>query len=177
MALQDGKKENAKWRAQLAEWEERHGLPPGLALWTSRVDFVGAGLPRTERAYSLVDVVCAEKVKQSQHHFVSVSEDQLKRLMTQVVVDFSQNPCRHACSNADNTLPCLTSSSRLYAYNQDRVLTGMDHFGLQGWDLDTLVQPSDVPENKFREMAGQGMCVQSIASVLWSLYCVKQYPS
>eukprot|EP00439_Symbiodinium_sp_Y106_P059209 s964_g8.t1 len=171
-----------QWRNQVGKWEEESNIPPGLALWTGRKDFQGIGLPRTERALALVDLTCAQKVKDTGCSLRLIREQALIRLMSDCVLDISQNPDRRKFSKAskdqrcDNLLPCLTSSSRLYAYGQDRMLSGLEHFVLQGWSKQTLVAPEGVTENKLCQMAGQGMFMPSIGSILWALYSVKQFP-
>ena len=164
----------------MAEWEEESGIPSGLALWTGRTAFKGTQLPRTERVLSIVDTVCAQKIKDARIPLSLIKEESISKIMANCVVDISQNPCRRAFSkpapDSTNILPCLTSSSRLYAYGVDRMLYGAEHFALQGWDKNNVVAPAGVSEIKLAEMAGQGMFVPSIGSILWSVYCVKQFP-
>ena len=56
------------------------------------------------------------------------------------------------------------------------MLYGVEHFALQGWDKDKVVVPEEVTEVKIAEMAGQGMAVPCVGSILWAVYCVKQFP-
>ena len=79
-----------QWRNQVGKWEEESNIPPGLALWTDRKDFQGIGLPRTERALALVDLTCAQKVKDTGCSLRLIREQALIRLMSDCVLDISQ---------------------------------------------------------------------------------------
>ena len=124
---------------------------------------------------ALIDVTCAHVVSQSRLKMRSVNQQQLRDLMMPVTLDYSQNPVRRSFSGSTGNIPCLTSSSQLYNYGRDRVLCGKEHFLLQGWKPDVVVPP-DVSDAKVKELAGQGMCVASLGSILWAVYCVKQFP-
>ena len=165
-----------QWRKQLADWEEASGIPPGISCWTSQSSFQGRGLVRADRVMHLIDAVCAQKLMSSKYKLCKVKEHQIKEVMSSTVVDFSQNPVMRPYTRNGGLVPCLTSTSKLYCYGRDRVISAREQFALQGWKCETLLCPEELSEAKLKDLAGQGMCVGNVGAILWALFCVHQFP-
>lgn len=94
---------------------------------------------------------------------------QLQALMADVLIDLSQNPCRKAFSNHGNA-KCLTTSTTLYSFARDRIITGFEKMLLQGHSQGLRV-PASMADRELGELAGQGISLPSLGLVVVSLLC------
>ena len=62
-------------------------------------------------------------------------------------------------------LPCLTTSSVFYSYEDDRVLSKEAHLILQGFPVDDLVLTGLTPSN-VGDLAGEAMSLPCLATIL-----------
>ena len=96
-----------------------------------------------------------------------------------VYVDVSQNPkfgpMASVASGAADILGCLCTSTCLYSYGRDRALLPIEHMYLQGHRRGFSI-PDRMPSNRLRQLAGEGMSLPCLATVIWSMYLVKGLP-
>ncbi|CAE7215300.1 unnamed protein product [Symbiodinium sp. CCMP2592] len=88
-------------------------------------------------------------------------------------MDVSQSVRRGKHSTPTGFLHTLTTSTRLYSFSLDRVLTGREMLSLHCQPRD-LVIPEGVADSDLRDLAGEGMALPCLASVVWCLYLTKQ---
>ena len=99
----------------------------------------------------------------------------MQQIMCGKFMDVSQSLRRHSHTNNAGFNHAFTTSSMLYSFDRDSVLSGKDMLVLHGQPKD-MVFPPDVPDSSLRELAGEGMAIPCLASVIWSLYLVRQFP-
>ena len=127
------------------------------------------GLPDTERVKGMLDAAafgCCEK---------NMSEETIAQNLRGILVNFSQNPGRRPVSSSSGNAQTLTTSSQLYSFERDRVLLGLEHLRMQGWP-DVQV-PEDMSDQQLKELAGEGMALPCIGSILFALYLCKGFPT
>ena len=95
--------------------------------------------------------------------------------MKDVMLDYSQNPFRRAFTNSCGRNYTLTTSTTLYHFGRDRILLPPEYMRMQGWDS-TMVVPGDMTATELRVLAGEGMALPCLASVLYGIYLVKGLP-
>jgi len=67
------------------------------------------------------------------------------------------------------TVPCLTKSSRLYSFGDDESIGATSMLALQGWPMKEVVT-SSLKESELAEIAGEGMFLPNVATILMALY-------
>ena len=90
-------------------------------------------------------------------------------------MDVSQSVKRHKHSTPAGIVHTLTTSTRLYSFSLDRVLSGREMLSLHCQPKD-LVIPDDIRDSALCDLAGEGMALPCLASVVWCLYLTKQFP-
>ena len=157
------------WKAQAVSWSEKLHVPLQTNIWTGRAGFKGSGLPSTQRVSTIVNLVAAEKKKEARASMTS-----LPAVLKETLLDFSQNPCRRAFSGKNDTAHCLCTSSQVYSYHVDRCVFGVEYMRLQGWGFEINIPPEC--ESKLRELAGEGIALPCLGTIVWALYLVKGLP-
>ena len=164
------------WQKESRIFRQSLGLDVKAKPWTGRSRFQGTGLSKTARILDLLDCFAALKISQhvGQGKGFQVSEAGIQKLMKNQYIDVSQSLNRHTHTNTFGINHTLTTSSVLYSYGLDRVLTGREHMFLHGHAKDTFF--SDMSPAVLRELAGEGMALPSLAAVIWSLFVCKRFP-
>ena len=165
------------WQKESRIFRQSLGLDVDAKPWTGRSKFQGTGLSKTSRVLDLLDCFAASRIAQhngAQGKGFKISEVALAKLMKNQYIDVSQSLNRHAHTNAFGINHALTTSSVLYSYGLDRVLTGKEHMFLHGHPKDTFF--SDMSQSVLRELAGEGMALPSLAAVIWCLFVCKRFP-
>lgn len=72
------------------------------------------------------------------------------------------------------TIRALTTSTQLFDFQRDQVMSGLEHFVLQGFPRD--IDLSHMSEAKVREMAGQAMSLPCLATILFSAFLIPDAP-
>ncbi len=91
--------------------------------------------------------------------------------LNNTLVDISQNHGRRPLSNAMGVAHTLTTSSKLYSYDQRRLLTGVEHLFLQGYPYDVEV-PSNLTDTDLRTLAGEGIALPCLGLIILCLWLV-----
>ena len=161
-----------KWWKESVTWRNSLGVSPKYSPWTSRAEFRGAGMRLNDRKKDLLDVVVADRMYRSKKLHQGLDSKQIAELMKDVWLDVSQSHSRKVTSTAPRRT--LTTSSEVYAFGRDRVLLPTEHLALQGHFAPTLKLP--LTARQVRSLAGEGMALPSIGSVLWCLFLTKRFP-
>ena len=164
------------WQHQASLWRQKLGVPKKLSLWTQNPDFVGQGLPQTERVRELVNLAAMQAVGGTLQTISQAKSDRkfLKKQVANLVLDVSQNPERHAFTK-QGKFPCLTTSSSLYWYARDGMLVPLEHMLLQGHRR-TLTIPKSMTPKSLRHLAGEGMSLPCLGLIVWCMAMTKQFP-
>ena len=160
-----------QWKAQSAAWRSSLEVPSDFSPWTGRDNFVGRGLPRSKRAFDLVNCGWMEACKNKRLKITrNVTEAGINAQIHQsLVMDISQNHVRRPLSGEDSgPMRTLTTSSSLYHYRLDRMLVAIEHLLLQGYPEGICV-PSSMTEDNVRMEAGWW---RHFSSVLGSCFVV-----
>ena len=163
------------WETQAVRWAEELRTNVDSTAWTGRHDFKGHGVPNHPRVRTLLNLTCHQKLQEARLHASGLQQQPLPHVFKEAFLDWSQNPCRRAFSDRCGMLRCLCSSTTLYSYQEDRALFPIEYLRLQGWGFETKIPESC--HGKVREMAGQGIALPCLGTVVWALYLVKGLPS
>ena len=125
----------------------------------------------SDRTKDIVDCT-AMQVCKSKGVSVSNMKHVMKQHMKGIIVDVSQSHNSRQFTNAQGVHRCLTTSSHLYIYAEDRFAVGKEHLAFQGWVADMEVFPKGLSNRELRELAGEGMNLPCLASVLWAFFLV-----
>ena len=142
-------------------------------LWTQRAGFKGQGLTATPRVKGILDVAACCMLKD--RDVPAGSADDAAEALADAYVDVSQNPCRKPWTNKHGVNHTLCTGSCLYSYQQDRLLFAEEYMYLQGWSRGICAKEEVQP--RLKELAGLGISLPCLASLIWSLYLVREFPS
>ena len=158
---QDG---DPQWKRQIAQWRDELGVS------SKYLPFDGLrakvqGLCMTPRVKAILNCVVATKIV---NKGLKTRADVMKEIST-TVVDVSQNPCRRNFTPAHGTNHTLCTSSQLCHLGRMTTVLPAEMMLLQGWNSETLVVPDGMTNRSLRVLAGNGMCLPCLGTVLWSL--------
>jgi hypothetical protein len=129
------------------------------------------GIHRTPRVMDILDVHTAATISDLKRK----GPDAVKDCMKNMFSDVSQQVGRKCCTNKDGISHCLTTSTELYSYALDSVVLPMELMQIQGHSSHAIV-PQTMKPRELRDLAGEGMNLPCLGTVLWAMYLVKQYP-
>ena len=133
------------------------------------------GLRRTARIDAILDTVVVEKLRllSEGRDITKLGFDERKRLLRDIYVDLSQNPCMRAFTSTTSRTLC--TSTLLYSLGQDRVILPIELLYIQGHSRGLKV-PIEVRSSALKELAGEGMSLPCLSTALWALYLTKGFP-
>ena len=160
-----------KWQTRTVETRRKLGLAVSSQPWsslhreTSRRPPVYAGCPRVERVQDVINV-CWYKLRQKSKW----SSDKLRESsFCNISQCVSRLPCSERCS------PCFTSSSVLYSYKHDSVMTGASQLRGMGHGRETMPMLL-FDDNVCRNLAGDSFSVP-IASIITTACTLNPFAS
>ena len=159
------------WQRESQEMRQQLGVSSECRPWTGRASFQGLGLPKTDRILDLLDLFTIKRCKDANHSL----RDNLEEFMAGQYMDVSQSLHRKAHTNAQGCNHALTTSSLLYSFTRDSVVTGRELLLFHGQPR-SLSLPVDMAESQIMQLAGEGMTIPSLASVLWCVFLCRQFP-
>ena len=153
---------------------EKWGVSKKFAPWTGRQNFKGTGLTKTPRVLDLVDMVFIEAMKGNKKKQRTFEEAQ--EFLSDVFLDVSQGHSRKinqraSAARAKGITPTLTTSSEVYSFGLDRVITPLELMALHGHPENVNV--SSMTPSQVKKLAGEGMAVYSVGSVIWALFLTR----
>ena len=130
-------------------------------------------MPNTERVRDLLDLVVFEKIA-SLKLPNNLSFSELQACLEDVYVDVSQSHVRRPYSNKE-AAKCLTTGSIIYSFGRDSVILPLELMMWHG-HRSNVGLPDCLSQRQFTRLAGEGMALPSLASVVWGVYLTKQFP-
>jgi hypothetical protein len=155
---------------QLSEWREKIGLPESMTPWSR--DMKASGVSQTERVKQLLDAVAAERLGVEN---LDLPWSQKQKLLKDVYCDISQNPKFKPYTSKEGITGCLSTSTMLYSFARDGAVLPFELLLFQGHRRDLKVPPS-LSSNQTRDLAGEGMSLPCLGTVLWAVYLTKGFP-
>ena len=89
------------------------------------------------------------------------------------LLDYSQSHLRKPITGDNGISRCLTTSSRLFFFEQQRNLQPIEHLMLQGYEKDVKL-PIGFSANDVRRVAGEGIALPCLGTLLWALRLTKE---
>lgn len=105
--------------------------------------------------------LCGREVEQLDLLWLQTEVGERNRLITDVVKSIGRGAHR-----SDGLAPTLTTNSKIYDFRYHRLLTPPDLLALHGFNLDTVVFPSQLKRSFYSLLAGNAMSVPCIGAVL-----------
>ncbi len=139
---------------------------------------VGTGVPQTERVESILDAVATLKFRDLGYSWAAVEGFDFstkKDILKDVYIDISQNPQYKAWTSSKGVAPCLATSTMLYSYGRDRTLAAFELTLLQGHRR-SFQFPDHMKCSQIKELAGEGIFLPCLATVIWSAYLLRGLP-
>lgn len=164
-----------QWKVQATTMRSKWNVPMNFAPWTGATTFVGQGVPRSKRALELIDLGFIDACKRSRTQIdaTSAKASGSSGVLRDLVVDISQNPCRSPWSRPGGNAHTLCTSTQLYSYNLDRMLEADEYLLLQGYK--ESVNTDQLSSDAVRSMAGEGIALPCLASVLYCIHASKGF--
>lgn len=148
---------------QLADWLSDLGVPQGApSVWcglsTSTENM-------SDRVKGMIDAAVWAKigVADVQTH----SFTQLRRCLEHTYIDVSQNPIRRPFTNSEGITGTLTTSSQYFSYGRNNFVLPYEHLLWHGHSRSLKIAP-DVTGTQLKALAGEGMSLPCLGSVLWA---------
>lgn len=167
---QDGDSRNARWLVASARWRAELGVTPQYAPYSPRVDWTKSGLQckPPKRTLDLIDCSVIEVCKKARKSMSSAD-----RLLKNHLLDISQNHDRKPMS-VPPAARALTTSSRLFFFDEKRILSAEEHLRLQGYEGE-FESTAGVTSSDVRKFAGEGIALPCLAVVVWALNLTKKF--
>ena len=172
---QDPTSASKRWTADSRAVRSTLGVSENYKPWTSRRSFLGVGLPSSERILDVLDCYVASELKENCGQADECARVDVRSLMDGKFIDVSQGVKRGTHSNKSGFVRTFTTSTILYDFSRDVVLSGYEMLLLHGFPREFVV-PDGIPETEVRKVAGDGMSIPSLAAVIWCLYLTRQFP-
>lgn len=157
-----------EWKSKSASFREDLGIPNDAKPWTSRPQFVGQGISKTERSLDVIDCVAAKAILSK----VNVGKS-VKDIVENLFVDYTQSverDCHTSITSGKN--PCFTTKTELYSFSRDSIVLAVEMLHMHGYPKGTVI-PRNVTPSRLKFMIGNGMSLPCVAVMIWSLHVTK----
>ena len=139
--------------------------------WSPYMDRA-SGFQPTQRVETILDLVAVQHLGLQNTDMPFAGK---KRLLRDVFCDISQNPKFKAYSSDSGKAPCLATSTTLYSFGEDRLILPIELLYFQGHSRGIKI-PDAMRSSQVRDLAGEGMAVPCLGTVIWALYLTKGLP-
>ena len=165
----------ASWEVQSASWRSSLNIPNDFCPWTPTCSSATRRMPK--RVLDLIDCTAVQVWKRAKvKDGAPVRGAARTAALKDVLLDVSQNQVRRPFSNEQQVARCLTSGSKVYSFQLDRCLLGVENFLLQGYPAITVI-PDGCSDSDARSMAGEAIALPSLATLVWAVFVAKQFGS
>lgn len=151
-----------QWQKESLTLRDELNVSPMFQPWTQRASFKGHGLNKTLRVLDLLDITAST---------VLVTKDlpqaKMETAMSNMIIDVSQSHNRK-CYTQGDIHKCLTRSSVLYAFGQDRQVLPIETLWFQGYPRTTQF-PATINSGDIKEFVGEAMSLPCVACVIYAL--------
>lgn len=132
--------------------------------WCDQSDF-----ECSDRVKTLIDGVVWHKLgKKAARMDRAAKQEALKHCY----IDISQNHGRKPFANALGITGTMTTSSRYYSFMRDGLILPFEMLLWHGHSR-ALVAPSEVKANQLKSLAGEGMSLPCLGTILWCALLVR----
>lgn len=181
-ATKEDEDRESQWRVQITAWRDKLEITPNLNV-LEKVGATFAGVRMTHRARNLLEMVANEKavllLRQQQakkSKKVKLTKQLIQTAISKVVVDISQNPCRHIYTNAKGQAHTMCTSSELVHLGKRRALHPKEMMFLQGHNPQETRFPSRMALEDIKKLAGEGMSLPCLGLCIWGQFLLKGFP-
>ena len=152
--------ESGEWQAKSRKMRAEFKMSVNYAPWTGRKDNPPQlrGLPRSKRVVEAVNIAWGARPKSARTFpwWLDVSQ------------------CISRCPYGER-IPCLTTSTMLYNFQEDCLVSASDNQRLQGWPVDRV--PFDcLSEAERSDIAGESMFAADVGTVLLAVFLCSSGP-
>lgn len=169
-----------QWQVQIMDWRSELGVPKGtnestLACrpWTLLKDRRYVGVNVSARVLAILDCVTMDILGgYAKTQIVLARADRVSAIseaMKSVFCDISQNPVRR-CFSLDGVAKCQTTSSIIYAFGRDRVVTPYEQMLLQGHSRNMKL-PGAMRQRDVSDLAGMGIFLPCLGLCVVAMLC------
>lgn len=163
----------SKWKQSSLNAREKYQVSNSYRPWTGKADFKGVGMSKTNRVLDLLDLVVIEAMKGRTKRTLSEATSFLK----DSYIDVSQSHDRKVVTNRSGVTPTVTTATELYSFNKDRLVLPQEIMRMHGHCLEQTRFPAGMSLAEMRRLAGEGMAVCCIGTVIWCVYLTKHFAS
>ena len=158
---------HTKWYQDSCNMREKLGASNQYKPWTSRSNFKGTGMSKTLRTLDILDIVFIEALRKEKKFLAA------QRSLRRTYVDISQSHSRKVVTWQNGITPTVTTSTEMYSFGLDRVITPVEILRLHGHENPVI--PKGMSYRDLKRLAGEGMAVPCIASVIWCIFLTRQF--
>ena len=149
-----------KWMRSGVDVRSKHGLAfTSQSQWSKQKGVKMLGVPRLDRILDCLDT-CWSYVQKTEDHLNH------KQLRADLWCNIGQEVSRLPVSRGN--VPCLATSSLLYSFQEDRLLSGAAHMQLMGWPSNLCTHEGFPTQADYRALAGAAFSCP-IAAILTSV--------
>ena len=140
------------------------GMPLDARPWTGRSDVHLLGVPNNENIRNIIDIAWWRSTN-------GLTEAEACLVRECLKIDISQSLSHKPWSKH---MTCLTTSSVVYSYAHDRVVTDPEKFFCLGFCQDLRFE--SMASGHLKDLAGDAMALPSVGSALCSLFLCAKLP-
>jgi len=161
-----------KWQQQIATWRQDLKVPLGFRPF-DKLRRPIQGISLNARISAILNMVTAEKIGGDKRK----SKDEILSAVSCTVVDVSQNPMRRNYTPSHGTNHTMCTSSVLVHLGKFRTVVPAEMMLWQGHNISRLTYPDSESNRTWRSLAGEGMALPSIGTVIWCLFLTGTWPT
>ncbi|CAE7624265.1 unnamed protein product [Symbiodinium sp. CCMP2592] len=169
-----------QWQVQSSKIRQELGVGQSTQLWTSHPDLKLAGVPENARVKEVLDLAVygylgSDLACQLLAGRQAADAEALKSMCSELFTDISQNPYRKTFTRKNGHAPCMTTATSFYCHSRDRMVLPVEMLYFQGHDLRMKI-PSQMPRSSLQSLAGQGICLPVLATLVFCLQNTDSLP-
>ena len=162
-----------QWSTQLSLMRSELGVSQQYQPW-AQMGLTIDGMKPSPRVLAIINYVVAMKIKEANAANVDGAQKKVSRQFVlesiqNTFIDISQNPCRKAWTPKHGTNHTLTTVTQLIHLGACRAILPAEEFFFQGHNPSRIRFPN-VKNKVLKELAGEGMFLGSLATILWAMY-------
>ena len=148
------------WKGKTETFCRQHGITQSSCQWTAVAEANGADLAHlSDRAKTLLDVAVGWAEKEA-----GSGDFRVESMLADVSQCLSRKPW-----SVDGVLPSLTTSSSIFSYERQRLLSVLEFYRIMGFETEKLPDLESMLPSKLQSLIGEAMAMPSIGLVLGAL--------
>ena len=161
-----------KWKSQITTWRQELKVPMNFRPFQQLRRSV-QGMSLNPRITAILDMVTAVKLGGDR----TKNKQEISAALATTVVDVSQNPCRRNYTPSHGVNHTLCTSSLLVHLGKFRTVVPAEAMMWQGHNIQRLKFPTGESNRTWRCLAGEGMALPCIGTVIWCLFLTGAFPT